>query len=225
MNYKKCSCEHCNRDTNNWKGRFRRYNDNWYCDKHYTQLRRHNEITDNKKKDRPYHECYCEWCNRNTENFQGGFCSFNNKWYCIKHYTQLKRYNKLISDETTVCNIGINDMYIKWASENEINNRIYTLWASMIRRCYDEKHEKYKYYKDCCVCDKWLRLSGFIEDVSKIDNYELWLNNHDYQLDKDIKSNGENKCYCLEECMFVTRYENILQAIKTKNKKNQSPDH
>ena len=49
-NYKKCSCEHCNRDTNNWKGRFRRYNDNWYCDKHYTQLRRHNEITDNKKK-------------------------------------------------------------------------------------------------------------------------------------------------------------------------------
>ena len=34
-------------------------------------------------------------------------------------------------------------------------------------------------------------------------------------MDKDIKSNGKNKCYCLEECVFITNEENAKQARKT----------
>ena len=86
--------------------------------------------------------------------------------------------------------------------------------------CYSEKsREKYPTYKDCYVCDKWLRLSGFLDDIEKIDGYELYKNNPNKQiaLDKDIKSDGRNKCYCLEQCMFVRNRDNSLQAVKHKD--------
>ena len=118
---------------------------------------------------------------------------------------------------------GINDMYRGWISENNDNKRIYDTWWSMLRRCYETKyHETHPTYKDCYVCDRWLKLSNFVEDVPKIKNYKLWYNNTEkfkYQLDKDIKSDGKNKCYCLEECQFVLIDENIRQSCKTKDYK------
>ena len=118
-----------------------------------------------------------------------------------------------------VYNFGINDCERGWCSKNETNKKFYKCWCHMLERCYSEKwHEKYPTYKDCYVCDRWLKLSNFVEDLPKIDNYNLWLENKEkYELDKDIKSDGKNKCYCLEECMFVTKKENVKQSIKTKN--------
>ena len=73
-----------------------------------------------------------------------------------------------------IYNKGINDMPKGWRNENDLNGRIYWCWAHMIERCYSEKSlEKRPTYNNCCVCDKWLKLSGFIEDVEKIDGYEL----------------------------------------------------
>lgn len=113
---------------------------------------------------------------------------------------------------------GINDMPRGWRLETEINKRIYRCWHGMLKRCYSEKwHEIHPTYKECFVCERWLKLSNFIEDLHKIDNYELWLINNNYQLDKDIKSNGKNKCYCLDECMFTTQEENVRQANKTRD--------
>ena len=34
---------------------------------------------------------------------------------------------------------GINNMSRGWASENELNDRVYRIWRCMIRRCYDKK--------------------------------------------------------------------------------------
>ena len=116
-----------------------------------------------------------------------------------------------------VCKNGINDMHRGWRIENELNERIYQCWHSMIVRCYNKKYqEKYTSYKGCYVCNKWLKLSGFIEDISKIEGYELWLNNPNKRicLDKDIKSDNNNKCYCLEECRFVTNEDNVRQSNK-----------
>ena len=46
----------------------------------------------------------------------------------------------------------------------------------MITRCYSKKyHEKEPTYKECYVCDKWLKLSGFVEEISKIPNYNKWV--------------------------------------------------
>lgn len=118
---------------------------------------------------------------------------------------------------------GINDMERGWKTKNELNERIYQCWKNIIMRCYCKNfHITHPTYKDCYVCDKWLKLSGFIEDLPKIPNYNKWINGfrekrNPYDLDKDIKSNGTNKCYCLEQCMFVLRKENITQSNATRD--------
>lgn len=108
-------------------------------------------------------------------------------------------------------------MYYGWMSETELNRRKYGVWQRMLERCYDEKyHIKNPTYKNCYVCERWLKLSNFVEDIVKIDGYELWLNNPNKRiaLDKDIKSDNKNKCYCLEQCMFVTESENNKQMLR-----------
>ena len=51
---------------------------------------------------------------------------------------------------------GINDMGKGWKRKNKENLRKYSLWHSMLCRCYDEKyHKKYPTYKNCYVCDRW----------------------------------------------------------------------
>ena len=118
---------------------------------------------------------------------------------------------------------GINDMEKGWKRKSKENLRKYSLWKSMLCRCYDEKyHEKYPTYKNCYVCERWLKLSNFLKDIEKLENYEEWLKHiydkrNIYELDKDIKSNGNNKCYCLEQCMFATNKDNTLQAMKTRD--------
>ena len=127
-----------------------------------------------------------------------------------------------------ICGMGINDMPRGWTESSELNYRIYKLWGAMIRRCYSEKvHDKQPNYKICFVCDKWLKLSGFVEEISKIPNYNKWVEGfskkrNPYELDKDIKSNGKNKCYCLENCMFVLNKYNTIQSASTRNYNDKS---
>ena len=114
---------------------------------------------------------------------------------------------------------GINDTPRGWRLENEWNKRVYEKWKSMFGRCYSEKYqEKHPTYIGCTVCERWLLLSNFTEDIPKIDGYdkELFLNGK-LELDKDIKSNGENKEYSLENCLWVIHAENVRQSNKTKD--------
>ena len=116
-----------------------------------------------------------------------------------------------------VCCKGINDMTYGWTRSNEKNQRIYQTWHSMLVRCYDEKYQERKStYKGCSVCQRWLLLSNFVEDVTKIEGYdeEKFLNG-ELQLDKDVKSIGVNKEYSLENCMLISNIENIKQSNKT----------
>lgn len=46
--------------------------------------------------------------------------------------------------------------------------RTYQTWISMIRRCYDEKHEKYSIYggRGIIVCDDWVNsVNNFVRDM------------------------------------------------------------
>ena len=115
---------------------------------------------------------------------------------------------------------GINDMPRGWRVENEWNKRVYRLWSNKLMCCYSEKFhktEKGKCYIGCTICERWLILSNFVEDVRLIDGYdeERFLNG-ELELDKDIKSNGTNKQYIMVECTFVTHDENMKQAHKTR---------
>lgn len=115
---------------------------------------------------------------------------------------------------------GTNDMPYGWASKNK---KLYRTWKDMLRRCYDEKyHKRKRTYESCYICERWLLLSNFIEDFPKITGYneEKFLAG-ELELDKDIKSNGTNKCYCLKECMLVSKKENIRQSNKTMDYKSE----
>ena len=123
-----------------------------------------------------------------------------------------------------VCGIGINDLHFSHDNpknkQEETEHRIYLLWRAMIERCYSEYRLKLKpTYQNCKVCEKWLKLSGFVEDLPKIKNYELWLNNKGkYSLDKDLlQSENKNKIYSLETCQFVTIRKNSQERIERGN--------
>ena len=82
--------------------------------------------------------------------------------------------------------------------------------------------ERHPTYKGCYVCKRWLILSNFVEDVTKIDGYdENKFLNGELDLDKDIKSDNQNKCYSLEQCMLVSRTENSKQMIKHHDYSNE----
>ena len=118
-----------------------------------------------------------------------------------------------------VCGHGINDMPRGWASVNEKNQRIYKTWCNILIRCYSEKfHKTRPTYKECTICKKWLLLSNFVEDYQLIDGYEEnKFMKGELCLDKDIKSNGTNKEYSLENCLWVSNTENVRQANKTRD--------
>ena len=47
------------------------------------------------------------------------------------------------------------------------NNPIYKIWHGMHARCYNEKHNSYKYYggEGVIICDEWHDLSTFVHDM------------------------------------------------------------
>ena len=113
---------------------------------------------------------------------------------------------------------GINDMPHGWASESEWNKKVYKKWADMLYRCYNEEyHKTHPTYIGCTVCDRWLILSNFVEDVPKITGYdeERFLNG-ELELDKD-KKKDENKHYVMNYCTWLPKPENHGLAMKGKH--------
>ena len=124
-------------------------------------------------------------------------------------------------ENTIVCEQCINDMPRGWTRENDWNNRVYRKWQSMVRRIYSEEFtskECNKCYIEVVLCLEWHWLSKFTEDIKKIDGYdeEKFLNG-ELEIDKDIKSNGNNKEYSLKNCMFVSKTANVRQSNKTRS--------
>lgn len=117
-----------------------------------------------------------------------------------------------------VCEYGINDM-VGFYSESDYNKRVYHVWASMLQRIYSEKlHERCPMYINTTLQLELHWLSYFAEHITEIDgfDYDKFMNG-ELQLDKDIKSNGTNKEYSLENCSFVSQSENVRQATKTRD--------
>lgn len=98
---------------------------------------------------------------------------------------------------------------------------LYYIWRAMLRRCYDINYRAYKWYgaKGIVVCERWKRLDFFLEDVSKIKNYDYEkIKNGELELDKD-SINREAKIYSLETCSFLTHADNAREANKRKYNK------
>lgn len=101
-----------------------------------------------------------------------------------------------------------------------LRKRLTNIKNSMIQRCYDENHKKFKNYggRGVTVDKKWHRLKGFLEDFDSIDGWdeEEFLNRR-LQLDKDTKILG-NKVYSKETCQWISPEENIKVKPSYQNK-------
>lgn len=90
--------------------------------------------------------------------------------------------------------------------------KIFSMWKSMMSRCYNKNNKKFHRYggNGTTVDDRWHDLNNFIEDFDKIEgfDYELWKNGK-LQLDKDSKQlNTKSKIYSLKTCKFMSSQEN-----------------
>ena len=108
-----------------------------------------------------------------------------------------------------VCGVGVNDLPYRtevneWVTENGgkrvrkivFRCEYYTVWASMLRRCYSKNYlERYPSYIGTSVCSDWLSASEFKSWMEK----QEW---HGKCLDKDIIVPG-SKLYSPETCAFV----------------------
>ena len=103
--------------------------------------------------------------------------------------------------------------------DNLIFKKVYFLWRNMMQRCYNEKHPSYKYYgnKGVIVNERWHVFNNFIEDIDKINGFNIdkFLKG-EIHLDKDLTILG-NKEYSLEKCLFVTKEKIINLNLINKN--------
>lgn len=77
------------------------------------------------------------------------------------------------------------------------------LWKNMLHRV-----ENHPAYKDSSVCDRWLTLSNFVEDIRAMENYSSWLSDtSEWHLDKDTKYVG-NRIYSKQNCRFIPAFVN-----------------
>lgn len=108
---------------------------------------------------------------------------------------------------------GVNDMPSGY-TKTEFGKRVYTLWFDMLRRCYDETQlarKRGKSYANVIVCDRWLYLRNFAEDISKLDGYHEWLLGGSMALDKDMAVQIATKVYSPNTCKFVTAADNTRE--------------
>ena len=106
-----------------------------------------------------------------------------------------------------VCGVGTNDC-VGWCSTKNRDTyeyKVYQSWYHMLRRCYSEAfHKRYPTYIGCTVCERWLTLSNFAEDIKSLPNYDRYISGECSFLDKDIRVPG-NKVYSPDTCMFVSK--------------------
>lgn len=93
--------------------------------------------------------------------------------------------------------------------------REYNAWYSMLSRCYNPNNQSYKSYgaKGVHVCDRWLCLEYFLEDIENLPNYKKFIKEKGgYQLDKDLKQINKlskDVVYSPETCQFIPRIQNF----------------
>ena len=119
-----------------------------------------------------------------------------------------------------VYGVGVNDLGYRTQVKEEVTKdggkritksvftcKYYTVWASMIERCYSKKYlESYPSYIGTSVCSEWLSATAF----------KKWMEQQDWSgkcLDKDIIVPG-SKLYSPKTCAFVLTATNLFVTAR-----------
>ena len=90
----------------------------------------------------------------------------------------------------------------------------FSVWRGIIDRCYNVRNLNYKTYggNGVYVCKSWLCFENFLKDIPFIEGYdEILFYSGKIVIDKDIKSNEDNRRYSLETCKFISQSENFQE--------------
>ena len=112
----------------------------------------------------------------------------------------------------SVCGVGI--LGTKYPSKvNGVKTKEYTLWKSMLQRCYSDTYKKKQpTYWGCEVSDKFKSYEYFYEWCHE----QIGFDNKDWHLDKDLLIKG-NKVYSESTCVFIPH--EINQILVKRDKK------
>lgn len=102
----------------------------------------------------------------------------------------------------------------EYNTKNSFNE--YTIWTSMLQRCYNLKFPAYKNYgnKGVIVCKEWHNFQNFCRWYKE--NFNKFIGDKtNLQLDKDVLCNIyhlETKIYSPETCLLIPRHLNYFIA-------------
>lgn len=89
----------------------------------------------------------------------------------------------------------------------------YYAWKNMLCRCFDDNEKKrHKEYQDVTCCDEWLLFENFYEWLHSQENFNKWINENGWDVDKDILFKG-NKIYSPETCCLAPTSVNKIFSI------------
>lgn len=120
--------------------------------------------------------------------------------------------------KSLVYGVGINDADYSVNKTDKITGKVtrcpfYSTWANMLKRCYNSKYQETRQkYKDCFVCEDWIRFSNFKAWMEQ----QPWKGKH---LDKDLLVRG-NLVYSPETCIFISPKVNsfLLESDSSRGK-------
>ena len=144
---------------------------------------------------------------------------FDNGYEIVVHTSAIIKGKIKNPYHKSVCGIGYFGVGKYKCRVNNKKTPEYTVWQSMLKRCYDEKfQERCPTYKSVTVYNEWLNFQNFSKWYE--DNYPK-IEGVNFDLDKDLlQLNVENKIYSPKTCIFLP--QNVNKFLTNKQSTNTS---
>lgn len=154
--------------------------------------------------------------NTGEKHFNYYLVQFEDGYIAETEYRAL-RHGKIKNPNTpSVYGVGFIGEGIYSSGTSKKHTKEYETWKKMLQRCYDEKYQRLEpSYIGVLVDKRWHNFQNFCEDIKEIQNYNLWLLQNGYELDKDIlcERYGINpKIYSKDTCVFIEKKLNSIAS-------------